>query len=196
MINILILCGGLSTRMGTDKGTLMAQGKTWVQHAIHSAQIAKSPVFLSVNAAQAEKYSGLFPNNPLIIDDFAFAEGPLKGIMTAHKYYPDTDWLVMACDMPGVSSRTVLSILKAYHTDKRADFYLFETGDGLQPFPGIYTAGILKWIYNYSLIGKLQNNSLKGITEFGKVYRQSLIPGRESDLYNYNRVEDLKKLAN
>ncbi len=44
----LILCGGQSSRMGSDKGLLKLEAKTWAQTAIDKMEILHIPVKISV----------------------------------------------------------------------------------------------------------------------------------------------------
>lgn len=195
MLKALILCGGKSTRMGKDKGSLVHNGKTWVQHAMRSAALSKTEVYLSVNHEQLEVYSRLFPTENFILDNFDSIQGPLKGIMSAHKQYPQADWLVLACDMPMISYRTIAALLKNYYSDSQSDFYIYKDKDGFhQPFPGIYSGQALKWVYNFDLIGKLNSHSIKNILEMGTVNYLEVPEGRKDELINFNKEEDLQKL--
>ena len=45
----LILCGGKSSRMGTDKGLLKLEANTWAQTAVDKLSELSIPVKLSVN---------------------------------------------------------------------------------------------------------------------------------------------------
>ena len=65
----LILCGGKSSRMGTDKGLLKLEAKTWAQTAVDKFAELNIPVKLSVNKEQYAEYSSVFPIADLIIDD-------------------------------------------------------------------------------------------------------------------------------
>lgn len=181
--------------MGKDKGSMVHNGKTWVQHAMRTAALSKAEVYLSVNEEQLDIYSRLFPNVNFIQDNFESIQGPLKGIMSAHKEYPDADWLVLACDMPRLSYRTIATLLKSYYSETQFDFCNFKDEEGgIQPFPGVYTAHALKWVYNFELIGKLKSNSMKSILESGTVNFISVPEGKSNDLINFNKEEDLQKL--
>jgi molybdopterin-guanine dinucleotide biosynthesis protein A len=57
----VVLCGGQSSRMGTDKGLLLHQSITWVQQAISTLTQLNTPVLLSINEQQLIAYNnGLF----------------------------------------------------------------------------------------------------------------------------------------
>ncbi len=56
----VILCGGKSTRMGSDKGLMQYQSITWAELAINKLAELNVPVVLSVNEQQYQLYSGRF----------------------------------------------------------------------------------------------------------------------------------------
>jgi molybdopterin-guanine dinucleotide biosynthesis protein A len=48
----LLLCGGKSSRMGSDKGLLSAEGITWAATAYNKLSTVASLIFISVNDEQ------------------------------------------------------------------------------------------------------------------------------------------------
>src|SRR5215210_5197976 len=96
----VVLCGGQSTRMGTDKGLLQLNGKTWVQHTSDKLSSLQIPVVVSLNKKQPDGYSKIFSSDKLIIDDESLSlKGPLLGLMSVHQQLKQEDLLVLACDM-------------------------------------------------------------------------------------------------
>ena len=51
----VVLCGGESKRMGSDKGLLQLNGKTWSQHVAQKFHDQNLPVVVSIN----EKTTGI-----------------------------------------------------------------------------------------------------------------------------------------
>ena len=51
----IILCGGRSSRMGTDKGLLKLEETTWVQSAAEKMKQLNLPVYISVNQDQVSE---------------------------------------------------------------------------------------------------------------------------------------------
>ena len=74
----VILCGGESKRMGSDKGLLQKDGRAWVSIIAEKLVSIGLPVVVSINGQQRESYAGLFSSNDLIVDSIAI-QGPLKG---------------------------------------------------------------------------------------------------------------------
>jgi molybdenum cofactor guanylyltransferase len=99
----LLLAGGKSSRMGQDKGEINYFGLTQREYAAKLLKGYVQESYLSLNATQAAAYQGDFP----IIADQFLGIGPLGGILSAFKAFPNHAWLVLACDMPFVTEATL-----------------------------------------------------------------------------------------
>jgi molybdopterin-guanine dinucleotide biosynthesis protein A len=99
----LILAGGKSSRMGTDKSHLVYDGVTQSERISLLMQELNIPCFFSCRDEQKATFSG---EENLITDTF-LGMGPMGGILSAFRSQPDTAWLVMATDMPLLSSKTI-----------------------------------------------------------------------------------------
>ena len=94
----LVLAGGLSQRMQTDKGRLSYRPDGREQREVAAALLAEvcQDVFVSCRAEQAtELPAGLQP-----LPDTFLGLGPLGGILSAFRKDPNAAWLVLACDLP------------------------------------------------------------------------------------------------
>src|SRR5262249_26013461 len=99
-----VLAGGRSLRMGRDKALLLYPGTTLVEHIAGAVLAAAGSVSIVGDPA---RYGFLgYPVHP----DQLPGCGPLGGLYTALNV-STTDWnLVVACDMPGISSATLRSL--------------------------------------------------------------------------------------
>jgi molybdopterin-guanine dinucleotide biosynthesis protein MobB len=104
----LVLAGGQSRRMGTDKGAMLLEGKTLVERSFKTLSTVCSEVFISCRQEQGNE-PHLYPYRK-IFDTF-LDWGPLSGLMSAHRAHPTASWLVMACDMPLVDQSLLLQLL-------------------------------------------------------------------------------------
>ncbi|MFN8348447.1 MAG: NTP transferase domain-containing protein [Spirosomataceae bacterium] len=100
-MNGLILVGGRSTRMGTDKSQLVYHEKPQWQYLCDLLVPFCPKTFFSCRAEQTLH----FPPEKLLIDHYVI--GPLGGILSAFDKCPDEAWLVVACDMPSVNEQTI-----------------------------------------------------------------------------------------
>lgn len=90
----IILCGGKSSRFGSDKGLHLFAGRPLVLHAYDILKPVCSEILLSSNNPEYKKFDvGYIP-------DLTENAGPLAGIVSAMKYASNIKCCVLACDLP------------------------------------------------------------------------------------------------
>lgn len=95
----IILAGGKSSRMGTDKGLVLYKKKPMIQHIINHLKDAGIQKIMIVSAN--EEYSRFKTS---VFKDIIPNKGPLGGIYTGLKH-TTTEWnLITSCDVPNVTS--------------------------------------------------------------------------------------------
>ncbi len=109
----LVLAGGKSTRMGTDKGTLNFYGKNQRDVAIELLEKNHLKAYLSV---REEQEIGI---ENKITDKF-IGLGPFGAICSAFQENPDVAWLVLATDLPFVNDEVIKLLLKHRNPSKVA----------------------------------------------------------------------------
>jgi len=134
--NGLVLLGGRSTRMGQDKSLLSYHHKPQRNHLADLLQPYCHHVFWSVNAPQwlalneAEQVMS-------IVDGYVF-NSPLNGILSAFLCNPTRAWLVVACDMPLLTSRSFDALVAGRDPGKLATVFRDSDGQRPEPLLGIY----------------------------------------------------------
>jgi len=114
MIGIL-LCGGLSTRMGKDKGLIFSHERTWTEIGLEKFSRLNIPPTVSINPNQFHIYSSRFANPNFIIDDLTLKiQGPLLGLMSVHLQFPDEDVLLLACDLINMDVIVLEKLIHAF----------------------------------------------------------------------------------
>ena len=116
----LILAGGVSSRMGQDKAALPDEhGRPLLARIATLASQISERVMVSV--ADDNFADELRRQWPLIADD-PRGKGPLAGILAALRSAEDTQWLVLACDLPMLDIATLEQLLAiaAQHADAPA----------------------------------------------------------------------------
>ncbi len=110
----LVICGGESTRMGTDKSLLVYYQKPQHEHVADLLAPLCEHVILCCNA---EQYKTFRTGYPKLADlpEFAGA-GPMSGLLTAFEAFPGNDFLVAGCDYPYLTTDELANFL--HHTDK------------------------------------------------------------------------------
>jgi hypothetical protein len=94
----LILCGGNSSRMGTDKAFLQYHQKEQYKYIASLFINLNIPVLISCNESQQEKISNDYV---ALIDDEEYKNnGPISGLLTAFKNYHEDSFILLGCDYP------------------------------------------------------------------------------------------------
>jgi len=109
----LVLAGGKSLRMGTDKGLLKFYGKSQRNFAIELLEKLNIKTFLSVRKEQNIK-------DIAIIEDAFLGLGPFGAICSAFQQNPNTAWLVIATDLPFVDENVIQLLLQKRNPSKIA----------------------------------------------------------------------------
>ena len=177
----IVLCGGQSKRMGTDKSELMhAPGKTFLQHAAERLSYVCNDVLLA-GTQSAPQYDAIIDVIP--------GRGPAVGISSALQYAVDNGFdacFVTPVDMPDLSIEELILIKQKWQSQPhRLVCGVSGTDAKLQPLVAIYPVAFLDEILELSLS---EDRSLQRWLQ-GRPY-VSMILSAES-CRNVNRPEDL-----
>ncbi|MGB0892734.1 MAG: NTP transferase domain-containing protein [Flavobacteriaceae bacterium] len=107
----LVLVGGKSTRMGTDKSQLDYHGKPQKEHVKELLESNNIETFYSVESNS---------NKTDEIHDTFLNLGPFGGICSAFQKDPNSAWLVLATDVPFVNSELIQLLLQKRNPSKIA----------------------------------------------------------------------------
>jgi molybdopterin-guanine dinucleotide biosynthesis protein A len=131
-----ILAGGRASRLdGVNKGTLMIGRSAIIDRQLDTLRQVAREIFV-VGREDVEWTSrGL----PVVADEIPGA-GPLGGIYTAILRSPRERTLVVACDMPFLSS----TLLRALAAVKDADVVIPRHRNGYEPLCAIYSRACAK----------------------------------------------------
>lgn len=100
----LVLAGGKSTRMGTDKGLLEYYGKSQRLYSMELLENVNLKTFLSVRREQQV-------DDPQVIEDVFLGLGPFGAICSAFQNDPNSAWLTLATDLPYVDEKLIRYLL-------------------------------------------------------------------------------------
>lgn len=98
----IILAGGESRRMGTDKAFLEIAGKPLIEHVLRVFLERFDQTIIVTRAP--ERYAGLYA---AVVRDALEISGPLTGIYTGLIYARTERVFVTACDMPYLNPRLI-----------------------------------------------------------------------------------------
>jgi len=178
----LILIGGSSTRMGRDKAAIQYHNKPQAQYLFELLRSFLPHTFVSVREGQICDFTNQ------IIEDSLDTKGPINGILSAMIAHPDKAWLVLACDLPLVSERTIRQLIQARDSGKMATAF---AGESNLPEP-------LMAIWEPASLPYLRKNHLE---EGKNCPRKFLInsdihliqPQDEMELFNANSPEEYQQ---
>jgi len=198
----VVLSGGQSSRMGTDKGLIRLEARNWAQTACEKLTALDLPVMVSVNAGQYETYASIFSVDRLIQDDDGLhLKGPLLGVLSAHQRFPQDDLFVLACDMPLVEQSVLQQLYQAWQVlseegaDAPAkDACLYVNRNQPEPLCAIYSARGLAFIVQLYQAQRLQKFSMKHMLEQLDAQYIPLQPTQERSFRNFNAHAELNGL--
>lgn len=131
----LVLAGGKSRRMGSDKALLLRDGETQLSRAVTMLQEQLERVFISTRADQADDVERR--KFERIVDRYDDM-GPVAGILSAMDTHSEVSWLVLACDLPNIDAATIAYLLQHCSAEHVATAYE-SVHDGLpEPLCAIY----------------------------------------------------------
>ncbi len=102
----IILAGGRSSRMGTDKGLMHFQERPLISHVIDVLRSLEIENILIITQHGAYEQFG-YPCFPDLIQD----KGPLGGIYAGLIHSAATKNLVLACDMPFLTKELLSALI-------------------------------------------------------------------------------------
>jgi molybdopterin-guanine dinucleotide biosynthesis protein A len=105
----IVLAGGQSRRMGTDKALLRLapEGPRLLEMVLTVVQPLASPVFISTNRPAEYSWAGL----PLVGDTYP-GSGPLAGLEAGLSASPAEFNFLVACDMPWLAAPLLAYLLQ------------------------------------------------------------------------------------
>lgn len=133
-MNGLLLIGGKSSRMGSDKSELVFRdGLTQKERGLQLLRSVCDKVFVSVRDKQAASEN-------TIVD--AFGEiGPLGAIASAQQADPTATWLVLACDLPLIEPKHLQKLAQSHCENYAVTHYTSATDGFPEPLCAIWSAG-------------------------------------------------------
>jgi molybdopterin-guanine dinucleotide biosynthesis protein A len=147
----LVLAGGASTRMRTDKAALQYHGRPQLQWAFELVAKFCAASFVSVRPDQ--RGDAARAGHPQIVDRRP-GIGPIAGISAALLEQPKAAWLVLACDLPFLTERTLEHLIAHRDASKIATAYR-SAHDGLpEPLCAIWEPAAREPVLAYIASGK------------------------------------------
>ena len=131
-LNGLVLAGGLSSRMGSDKALIDYHGKPQREYLFDVLATLCHEVYTSCRIGHTVPLS----LNPL--PDVLNINSPLNGILTAFQTRPDRAWLAVAIDLPNVSVEVLQELISHRDARKLATCFFDSAANAVEPLLTIW----------------------------------------------------------
>lgn len=134
----LILAGGKSTRMGFDKRKLLINGQPVILKLAADLKKFCSRVMIS-----CKKDDPVLADIENLYDEYSFG-GPLDGIITALKFFPNHNILVLTGDQPFVSPEHLENLITKSDPVKPVTAFFNQDTFKPEPFPSLWKSFALE----------------------------------------------------
>lgn len=142
----VILAGGKSSRMGTDKALLKINGKSFIQHIAEVLQQVFEQVIIISDHADRYRFLRL-----PVYEDIFRNSGPLGGIHSALVHARTENVFVVSCDMPLLPSQVIRDLINS-RVD--GDATVISVQDRVQPLCGLYKVRCLSVLEKHLTMGQ------------------------------------------
>ncbi|MDX2189718.1 MAG: molybdenum cofactor guanylyltransferase [Bacteroidota bacterium] len=189
-----VMCGGKSTRMGVDKSLLSTNGVTWGEMALRKLFQCKNidQFAMSINSTQVSVFKQMKLPNTELVKDCVDIQGPLGGILSLHQRFPNSDILIIGCDIIDINKETIENLILKYEKyDPEFECYLYSYKNEPEPLLSLFSCKALQKINRLYEQKKLQKFSMKYILESLKVFDIELNNKQYVLFKNYNHKSDL-----
>lgn len=181
-LTAIILAGGKSTRMGTDKALLKIGDKNLLETAIDICRPVCNSIVISSNNPEHGKYG-----YPVIADDIPH-RGPVGGIYSCLKH-SETEWnFVLSVDAAFLSTQFIQFLISEI-AGLTAVIPFHEKGK--EPLIGLYHKNCLPEIEKMLKLGNYKMHHLVNTLNTKLVNSQNWVENYPGLFRNLNRPEDL-----
>ncbi|MBL1281060.1 MAG: molybdenum cofactor guanylyltransferase [Fluviicola sp.] len=181
----VILAGGLSSRMGTDKGLMLLNGKAMIQYLIDTLKPILAEVIIIANNKEYDKFGlKVFP------DKIPF-KGPVGGIYSGLHHSKTEKVLIVSCDTPFITKELIQLLIDSENNE----VVISKQDDKLQPLIGLYSKNTMSTFKRC-----IEEDKLK-LRKVLAVLQTKIINLDESDIdssvfYNINTLSEFNKAKN
>ncbi len=180
----LVLSGGKSTRMGTDKGLIAYHGEPQRDYLYKLLDEVCDKTFMSIREEQQGEFAAEVNT---IVDENEF-HGPYNGLLSAHKKYPEVAWLVLACDLPLLDKNGLKELITQRNAERLATAYALKENPLPEPLCAIWEPQAL--INSISYLEQGNGSCPRKFLIKNEV--ELVFPADENILLNANSEEEYK----
>ncbi|MEJ8306142.1 molybdenum cofactor guanylyltransferase [Saccharibacillus sacchari] len=189
----ILLAGGLSRRFGSPKAfAIMGNPKENDNRMFYQRSLdALGGVCDSTVIVTSRELQHRFPSELKICTDLPHiaGQGPLAGICTAMREYPDSRYIVMACDMPSIGPDEVRGLNELAAAAPAADVVAVRTPDAAIPLFSVWRHDVSIPLEKAVLAGQL--GVMKMLERLHTCWIDSAALNPDEDVFrNHNTADD------
>ena len=179
----IVLAGGKSSRMGSDKGLLTINDKTFVEHVI----VAMKPLVDKIIIVSNNKDYDQFGYRR--VDDSIKDSGPLAGLYSGLKHSETEFNLVLSCDIPMIKTEILKKLVDA--DLENHEVVQIESNTKTMPLIAMYKKQCM-----HKCLELLQQGERRLRVAVNELKTKTIIIDAEFDQFvkNVNTKEDLKTI--
>jgi molybdopterin-guanine dinucleotide biosynthesis protein A len=192
-ISGIVLAGGKSVRMGSDKGRLTIDGTSLLDRALRTIDGLVDDVVISVRDVSTREREGDAGRVRVVRDDVP-ERGPLGGLLTSLRRVHHPRALVVAVDMPLLTKNLLAYLID---TSWGWDITVPRWRDRVEPLAGVYDRGCAPHIERFLQRPSASARDFVLMTDLGvrfvedREIRRFGSPGRL--FFNVNTPEDAQE---
>ncbi len=181
----IILAGGKSSRMGSEKGLVVLDDKPFIQHIIEALHPLVSEIIVVSSNVNYDCF------NITRVEDIISDSGPIGGLHAGLTYSKTKNNLVVSCDVPLITTAFLEQLIQ--HEAGDYDIVQCEAQGESIPLIAMYKKRCAEKCL------ELLNNNERRLRKLVSVLKVKTISVSEKDhllVTNMNTIEDLKMITN
>jgi molybdopterin-guanine dinucleotide biosynthesis protein A len=140
----LIFAAGKSSRMKVDKAFISYHDKPQFEHAANQLLPFVNKILIN------GKENAAYGNYEVVLDQKEFENnGPISGLLSAIKFYPNASFFLLGCDYPYVSNESLKILNDTFLETNKSVCFINKTNGYLEPLVAIYSSEDLKKLFQF-----------------------------------------------
>jgi molybdopterin-guanine dinucleotide biosynthesis protein A len=180
----IVLAGGKSSRMGSDKGLLKIDDTTFIERVIEAMKPLVNQIIIVSNNPEYDQFGYTR------IDDDIKDSGPLAGLYSGLKHSNSEFNLVVSCDIPLIKKEILKMLVEADY--KNYEVTQIESNGKTMPLIAIYQKKCI-----HKCLEFLQQGERRLRIAVNQMKTNTILIDTEFDVFvqNINTKEDLKTIS-
>jgi molybdenum cofactor guanylyltransferase len=179
----IILAGGKSSRIGSDKGFLTLNDSTFISHIIKAIKPLVNDIIIVSNNSDYDIF------NLKRVEDIIEDAGPLAGLCSGLNESETEYNLVLSCDVPSINSAVLNKLIKGFDAEK--DVIQLKSKNKTMPLIALYNKQCMEKCMDLLQKGERR---LRTVVEQFNTKTIELDPDLDQYVRNINTLSELKEL--